>query len=218
MLLISGILIDKDGNSLMIIFWCVWTLVKHHWNCWSLSHAKKPFIFFLSFTYGHWNKWRWSYQTMKNGFNSLAPGGCGGIFDALRSRQNGRHFLDDTSKIFSSVKVFVFLLKRHLNMFPRVQLAIFHHWYRKLLGAGKTTRHYLNQWWPSYIFKLITQNRCFGTLCGIALRWMPHNTTKDKSTLVQVMAWYRQSTIQYLGKFLFRSMWSRGVGREQLVN
>ena len=33
-----------------------------------------------------------------------------------------------------------------------------------------------------------------GTYCEIALRWMPHNLTIQKSTLVQVMAWCHQAT------------------------
>ena len=32
----------------------------------------------------------------------------------------------------------------------------------------------------------------------ISVRWMPHNLTKEKSTLVQVMAWWRQAASQLL--------------------
>ena len=39
--------------------------------------------------------------------------------------------------------------------------------------------------WPKYM----------GT-CEIALRWMTQNISDDKSTLVQVMAWCRQTTTQ----------------------
>ena len=35
-------------------------------------------------------------------------------------------------------------------MFPRVQLTVFHHWFRSWLGTGWTTSHYLNQWWIVY--------------------------------------------------------------------
>ena len=32
----------------------------------------------------------------------------------------------------------------------RIQLTIFQHWFRKRLGAGQATSHYLNQWWLVY--------------------------------------------------------------------
>ena len=41
-------------------------------------------------------------------------------------------------------------LKLHWSLFPRVQLTIFQHWFRKWLGAVQTTSHYLNQWWSVY--------------------------------------------------------------------
>ena len=36
--------------------------------------------------------------------------------------------------------------------------------------------------------------------CAIALRWMPHDFTDDKPTLVQVMTWCRQATSLYLNQ------------------
>ena len=38
--------------------------------------------------------------------------------------------------------------KFHWSLFLRVKLTIFHHWFRKWLGADQATSHYLNQWWP----------------------------------------------------------------------
>ena len=50
----------------------------------------------------------------------------------------------------------------------------------------------------SIIFKLIIQNKSFGTCCEIAPRWMPKNyiwIMNHKSTKVQVMAWYHQAML-----------------------
>ena len=52
------------------------------------------------------------------------------IYWLLRPRQNGRHSADDIFKWFFLMKLFVFRLKYHLNLFPRVQLTIRHHWSR----------------------------------------------------------------------------------------
>ena len=42
-----------------------------------------------------------------------------------------------------------------------------------------------------------------------ALRWMPQDLTDDKSTLVQVMAWYRQATSHYLLTQFLVALWRR---------
>ena len=66
------------------------------------------------------------------------------------------------------------------------------------------------------IFKLIPVIGGWGISCEIALRWMPLALTADKSTLVQVMAWCRQATSNYLRQCwprdqdLFRHMVSLG--------
>ena len=49
----------------------------------------------------------------------------------------------------------------------------------------------------SLIFKLIIQNCSLGSHCEIAVKWMPQNITKKKSTLVKVMAWCLQATSHY---------------------
>ena len=54
------------------------------------------------------------------------------------------------SKVFSWMKIYEFWLKFHWSLFLMVQLAIFHHWFRKWLGAVQATSHYLNQWWLGY--------------------------------------------------------------------
>ena len=38
------------------------------------------------------------------------------------------------------------LIKISLKFVPRSPLTIFHHWFRKWLGADQATSHYLNQW------------------------------------------------------------------------
>ena len=54
------------------------------------------------------------------------------------------------STAFSWMKMFEFRLQFHWNLFPRVQLTIFQHWFRKWLDADKATSQYLNQWWLVY--------------------------------------------------------------------
>ena len=51
-----------------------------------------------------------------------------------------------------------------------------------------------------------------------APRWMPWDLTDDKSTLVQVMAWYRQATSHYLSQCWPRSMLPYGITMPQWVN
>ena len=53
--------------------------------------------------------------------------------------------------------------------------------------------------------------------CEIALRWMPENFMKEKSALVQVMAWCHQATSHYMSQCWPRSMSSNGVTRPQWV-
>ena len=54
------------------------------------------------------------------------------------------------SNAFSWMKMYEFRLKFHWTLFPGVQLTIFQHWFRKWLGAGQATSHYLNQRWKVY--------------------------------------------------------------------
>ena len=54
------------------------------------------------------------------------------------------------SNALSWMKMFEFRLKFHWNLFPRVQLTIFQHWFRWWLGAVQATSHYLNQRWLVY--------------------------------------------------------------------
>ena len=52
------------------------------------------------------------------------------------------------SNVLSWMKALKFLLKFHWSLFPRVQLTIFQHWFRKWIGAVQATSYYLNQWCP----------------------------------------------------------------------
>ena len=84
--------------------------------------------------------------------NCMTPHGESRIqgVNTLRPRQHGRHFADDTFKcIFLNENVWM-PIKFHWNLFLRVQLTIFHHWFRYWLGAVQATSHYLNQWWLVY--------------------------------------------------------------------
>ena len=56
-----------------------------------------------------------------------------------------------------------------------------------------------------------------GISCEIALLSMSRNFTDDQSTLVQVMAWCRQSTSHYLSQCRPRSLSPYGVIRPQSV-
>ena len=60
-------------------------------------------------------------------------------------------------------------------------------------------------------------NGGWGISYEIALRWMALDLTDNKSTLVQVMAWYRQATSHYLSQCWPRSMSPNGVTRPQWV-
>ena len=52
----------------------------------------------------------------------------------------------------------------------------------------------------------------------ITLRWMSLNLTVDNSTMVQVMAWWRQTTSYYLSQCWYRHMWPFGITKSQWVD
>ena len=54
------------------------------------------------------------------------------------------------SNEFSWMKMLEFWFKFNWRLFLRVQLTIFHHWFRLWLGAEHATSHCLNQWWLDY--------------------------------------------------------------------
>ena len=67
------------------------------------------------------------------------------------------------------------------------------------------------------IFNLVLLIGVWRSLYDNALGWIPQNITDDKSTLVQVMAWCRQSTSHYPSQCWPRSMSPYGVTRPQWV-
>ena len=68
------------------------------------------------------------------------------------------------------------------------------------------------------IFQIISVIDGWGISCELALRWMSLDLTDDKSTLVQVMAWCRQATSQYLIQYWPRSLLPYGVTGPKWVN
>ena len=68
------------------------------------------------------------------------------------------------------------------------------------------------------IFNFVLLICLFRFSLGNALRLMPEKLTDDKSTLVQVMAWCRQTTSHYLSQCWPSSMSPYGVTRAQWVN
>ena len=68
------------------------------------------------------------------------------------------------------------------------------------------------------IFNLVLLTGIFRSSHDNALRWMPQDLTDDKSTLVQVMAWCRQTTSHYLSQCWLSSLSPHGVTRPKWVD
>ena len=68
------------------------------------------------------------------------------------------------------------------------------------------------------IWFYVLWNKFMSTCCETVLRWMSHNTTDDKSTLAQVMAWCRQASSHDLSQCWPRCMLTYFVTRPQWVN
>ena len=74
------------------------------------------------------------------------------------------------------------------------------------------------EWNFRYIlFKLFFVIDGWDISCEIVLTCTPQNLTDDKSTLVQVMAWWHQATNHYLSQCLHRSMSPFTITRPQRV-
>ena len=66
--------------------------------------------------------------------------------------------------------------KFHWSLILRVQLTIFQHWFRKLLGADQATSHYLNQWWSNLLtYICVTRLLCDLKRHKIMYLWGRHN-------------------------------------------
>ena len=116
---------------------------------------------------------------------------------------------------FSWMKMYKFRLKFHWNLFPRVQLTIFQHWFRKWLGAGQATSHYLKQWWLVYwrIYAYIYASRGLNELTvhgqqhSFSTRESIFMRSHEKQTILlrQKMSWGR---LEFIPNTLI--VWLRG--------
>ena len=61
------------------------------------------------------------------------------------------------------------------------------------------------------IAEYILRIKCMSMSDEIALCWMPNKTFDEKSTLVQIMAWWRKATSHYLSQCWPRSMLPCGI-------
>ena len=70
----------------------------------------------------------------------------------------------------------------------------------------------------SLTFKLIVQNSSLDNHCKIALKWMPENSTNEKSTLTQVIVWWCQATCHYLNQCWLRYLMPYVITRSHWGN
>ena len=160
--------------------------------------------------------------------------------NTLGPRQNGRHFADDTfNRIFVNENVRIsikfslkFVPKGSINNIPAlVQIMAWRRPGDKPLSGPMMVRLQTHicvtrpQWVNSFernfryaVFKRILVLDGWGISCEIALVWMSLDFTDDQSTLVQVMAWWRQATSHYLSQCWPRSLSAYGFTRPQRVN
>ena len=73
-------------------------------------------------------------------------------------------------------------------------------------------------WYKHVILNLVLLIGIFKSSYDNVLRWMPHDLTDDRSTLLQVMAWCRQATRHYLSQCWHISLPPYGVNRPKWVN
>ena len=114
------------------------------------------------------------------------------------------------SPAFSSMKIVVFWLNFHWNMFARVQLTIIQHWFRWWLGADQATSHHLNQWW-------LVHRRIYAWLNLNELTlWRDEASTSHSALWAVVTAHVLISTVVYLNLKL-RHGWVRFFGTTSLT-
>ena len=80
------------------------------------------------------------------------------------------------------------------------------------LAAGRPGCHF-----KTAIFNLVLLIGIFTSSNDNALGWMPWDLTDDKSTLIQVMAWCRQTTSHYLSQCWPSPMSPYSVTRPQWI-
>ena len=138
------------------------------------------------------------------------------FINTLRPRQHYPHLADDIFKrIFSNENAWI-SLKNSLNVTPKVQinnipaLVQIMAWRRPMMLSLLTHICVTRPQWgkcdsisENVVYERMLRFKFMSDSYDIAVRWMPHNPVDDKSSVVQVMAWCRQTTCHYL-----RQCWS----------
>ena len=138
---------------------------KSHNQVWMQAYSYPYILAILSFTHP-----------------GSAPGGT-------RISHWGRDKMTTFSRAFSSMKIVVFWLNFHWNMFARIQLTIIQHWFRWWLGADQATSHYLNQWW--LIYRHIYASLGLNEIC----KWKQWRTPCLFFVKSHILSWQQQSRI-----------------------
>ena len=127
-------LADDKSTLVEVIAWC----------CQSTSHHLNPSRSIFMSSYCGTSNFSLPYV-----HNAVTSHECWGILTHW-GRDKMAAFIQTTfCNAFPWMKIFVFWLKFQWSLFLGVQLIITELWFRKWLGAGQATSHYLNQWWPS---------------------------------------------------------------------
>ena len=111
---------QRSGSTFMVMACCL-TVPSHYLNQWWLNISE---ILWHSHQ-GHITGNTW-------GRDQVSP-----IFQII-------------SNVFSCLIMYKFWWRFHLNLFRRVQLTMFQHWFRLWLVAGQATSHYQSQCWLVY--------------------------------------------------------------------
>ena len=100
-----------------------------------------------------------------------------------------------------------------------LQQHLIHHWVDGVYGLVKHLHSLMGYWFDGLTHcPLGGATLIISIFSAIDLMWMVQDSTDDKSTLVQVMAWCRQAPSHYLSQCWPRSLSSYGVTRPQCVN
>ena len=108
------------------------------------------------------------------------------------------------SNAFSAMKIAVFWLKSHWNMFQKAQLRMVLHRFKQWLGTWQATSHYLNQWWPSLVthiciswpqwFKSLAPGGCDSNFKSIIFIIQSSSLSGEwhRSSLMRNQHWFRK--------------------------
>ena len=138
------------------------------WRKWLLTVASSSIFTFVDSKQKQWetsfhfhqmgkfphNKWRKSTINIKNSQQIIVPCNIQQRFISNLTHwgwdKMAAIYQTTFSIVFFLMKMFEFWLIFHWNLFLRVQLAIFQHWFKQWFGADQATSHYLNHWWSLY--------------------------------------------------------------------